>query len=165
MLCEMPVLERGVVGAMATLAPLWAAFRYGGPPVRALLGAAARVPRTGNDVLDIVLGCAGVPRSMAAVLHGYAAGSVVPPRSIRETITTPALVVGHTRDWVHPMDDAELLAQQLPAATLLCARHLLEMRSQPTRLTSAITAFVQTVFETQRIAGQPIQLATSDANA
>lgn len=150
MLCEMPVLERGVVGATATLAPLWAAFRYGGPPVRALFGALSRLPATGNDIVDTVLGCVGVPRSMAAVLQGYATGSIVPPRHVRESITTPALVVGHTRDWVHPMDDAELLAEQLPASTLLTANHMLELRTEPTRLTSAITAFTDTAFSVGR---------------
>jgi len=150
--CEMPVLERGVAGALASLAPLWAAFRFGGRPVRALFAALSRLPATGNDLVDTVLGCVGAPRSMAAVLQGYAAGAAVPPRPVRETITTPALVVGHTRDWIHPMDDAELLADQLPAATLLCARHLLELRTDPTRLTSAIVAFADRAFDEEQVA-------------
>jgi pimeloyl-ACP methyl ester carboxylesterase len=156
LLCEMPVLERGVVGAMATLAPLWATLRYGGAPVRALFRAVARLPTFGNDIVDTVLGCVGVPASMAAVLHGYATGSVVPPREVREAITSPALVVGHTRDWVHPIDDAELLADQLPSATLLRARHLLELRSEPSRLTSAIVAFTGSAFAASSVV-QPLE--------
>ena len=40
-------------------------------------------------------------------------------RSERRTFTTPALVIGHHRDPVHPFSDAGLLAEELPNGRLL----------------------------------------------
>lgn len=146
MICEMPVLERGTVGVVATLAPLWVALRVGVVPLGLLFRAVRRIPRTGNTLIDAVLGCAGLPRSMAAVLRGYATGPTVPPLPARRRAVTPALVIAHGRDIIHPLDDAEQLAGQLPNASLVQAHSALELRTRPSRLCAEVVAFVDRVF-------------------
>lgn len=146
LICEMPVLERGVIPVSLTLFPLLVALRYGGPVVRAAFRFAQQAPRTGNEPLDAVLDTAGEPRAMAAVLHGYTSGPVCPPRRSRERIGAPALVIAHPKDWMHPIDDGRALARELPDATLLEARSMLELRTRPDRLVEEIAAFLDRVW-------------------
>ena len=146
LICEMPVLERGAIPVMLTLFPLLLALRYGGPVVRGLFRLVKQLPRTGNEPLDAILDTGDDPRAMAAVMHGYTSGPVCPPRRDRERITVPALVIAHGRDWMHPMDDAKALAEELPDATFLEARSMLELRTSPDRLVEAIAGFLDGVW-------------------
>lgn len=149
-ICEMPVLERGTVGALAVLAPLWALLRFGRRPMSLVFRAARAMPRTGNAILDTVLGVPGTPEEVAAVLQGYASGPAVPPLERRRQIQTPALVIAHGRDLIHPLDDGERLAGQLPDARLVHAHSGLEMRRRPGRLCREVVAFVDDVFQRDR---------------
>ena len=146
LICEMPVLERGAVSVMLTLFPLLAALRFGGAPVQAILRLGARMPRGGNEALNAVLDTGGDARAMAAVMHGYAAGPVCPPARERYAIAAPALVLGHKRDWIHPLNDAQALAAELPNATFVEANSIFELRARPERLMNEITAFVDGVW-------------------
>ena len=146
LVCEMPVLERGSIPVMLTLLPLMLALRYGGPAVRGLFSTVQRLPRTTNEPLNAVLDTGGDPRAMAAVMHGYASGPVCPPESQRVEITTPTLVLGHRRDWMHPLTDAEALAKELPDARLVRASSIFEMRMRPDRLVVEVAAFLDDVW-------------------
>lgn len=142
LVCEMPVLERGTVGTIITLFPLIVLLRYGGPLIRGVFSAAQRLPRTGNEPLNAVLDTGGDPRAMAAVMHGYTLGPVCPTPVQRRGITAPTLVIGHRGDWIHPLDDAAALVEELPNARLVNARNMLEMRTRPDRLIAEIAGFL-----------------------
>jgi hypothetical protein len=55
---------------------------------------------------------------------------------------TPALVIGHGRDPIHPFSDAGMLASELPDARLVHAHSVLELRVHPERLTREIADFI-----------------------
>jgi pimeloyl-ACP methyl ester carboxylesterase len=82
------------------------------------------------------------PRPSAAVLQGLFFGRTAPPRGERRRIETPALVIGHQHDIVHPFSDAGMLAEELPNARLLQASSILELRLAPERLTGEIAEFL-----------------------
>ena len=72
-----------------------------------------------------------------------APGALLRPRSRRRaseraTIETPALVIGHGRDPIHPFSDSDMLVRELPNGRLLEASSLLELRVAPDRLTGEI---------------------------
>lgn len=144
--CEMPVLERGLSGVAATLLPLLVALRLGGPLVRGLFRAVGRLPRTGNEVFNSILDTAGDPHAMAAVMHGYATGPICPPTSERRRLAVPALIIGHQGDIIHPFDDATALAEELPQARLVRANSFYEMRVRPDRLVAQIAGFLDEVW-------------------
>ena len=152
LVCEMPVLERGAPGVMLTLFPLLAALRIAGRPLGVLFRAVGRLPRTAHEPFNAVLDTGGDPRGMAAVMHGYAAGPVCPPGDQRRSITAPTLVIGHRRDWMHPLSDAQALVAELPDASFAEARSLLEMRARPERLVAEIAAFLDRVWAPARTA-------------
>lgn len=154
-ICEMPVLERGTIGVMFQSAPFLLAFRYLGRPIRWLFRAIEALPRPRHEVLRALLDTPDDPHAMAAVLHGFATGATCPPVEIRRRITTPTLVIGHTGDWMHPMDDAEALAADLPGAELVEADSFFELRAHPERITEQIVEFLDRVWagEQDAVAG------------
>ena len=105
------------------------------------------LPHYGNVVLDLVR---QEPGPSGAVIQGLFFGRIAPHRSERHTFQTPALVLGHHRDPVHPFSDAGMLAKELPNARLLEADSLVELRLQPERLTDEIAAFLDEVWGTPR---------------
>lgn len=154
LICEMPVLERGTIGVQLQLAPLLFLLRYGGLPLRALFGLVQRLPRTTNEVLNAVLDTARDPRVMAAIMHGYAVGPVCPPLPERASITAPTLIIGHPHDWMHPMDDADALARELPDARLVQARSFFELRTRPDRIVGEILRFLGEVWASEPAAAR-----------
>ncbi len=147
-ICEMPVLERGLMGVSIALFPLLVGLRFGGPLVRGLFGAVRRLPRTGHDVVDAVLDTgSNDPRAMAAIMHGYATGPVCPPKEEREAIEAPILVIGHKGDVMHPMDDAEALIAEVPNGRLVQSRSFFELRTKPARLVGEMADFLDEVFD------------------
>ena len=82
------------------------------------------------------------PEPSAAVLQGLFFGRTAPHRTERRTFETPALVIGHQHDIVHPFSDAGMLVDELPNGRLLQASSILELRLAPERLTSEIAEFV-----------------------
>jgi pimeloyl-ACP methyl ester carboxylesterase len=141
---EMPVLENGVVAAVMIFAPLLEVMVRAKPLIRAVSAIWSLVPRerlplTGRIVVEAL---AQDHEASASILQGLVYGRTAPPARIRRTFEMPALVIGHPRDPLHPLSDAEALSRELPGATLLKAESLLELRSSPARLTPQIVAWL-----------------------
>jgi pimeloyl-ACP methyl ester carboxylesterase len=148
MVIEMPVLDNALLWSALTFTPLLVALTFGEPAMKALARGARAVPRRllplyGNVMLDLVR---QEPGPGGAVLQGLFFGRVAPHRSERRTFQTPALVLGHRRDPVHPFSDAGELAAELPNARLLEANSLLELRLDPERLTDEIASFLDEIW-------------------
>ncbi|MFE3176343.1 alpha/beta fold hydrolase [Amycolatopsis sp. NPDC059090] len=138
---EMPVLDNAIVAGLLTFAPLLFAARFLPATVRGVSLAAHLVPH-GNQWVDVITDTLSQdPAPMAALLHGVLFGRIAPPKSIRGTITTPTLVIGHEGDPIHPFGDAGSLAEDLPNAEFVQARSPVELRFDPKRLSAAIRDF------------------------
>jgi pimeloyl-ACP methyl ester carboxylesterase len=150
MVIEMPVLDNGLLWSAVTFTPLLVALTFGEPLMKLLARTTRAVPRRllphyGNVMLDLVR---QEPGPSGALLQGLFFGRIAPHRSERATFTTPTLVLGHHRDPVHPFSDAGMLAKEMPNARLLEANSLVELRTQPERLTGEIAAFIDEVWST-----------------
>jgi pimeloyl-ACP methyl ester carboxylesterase len=145
MVLEMPVLDNALLACAVAFTPLMVALTAGEPLMQGLsrltrLIPESRTPWAANLVLDTFR---QAPAPSAAVLQGIFSGRTAPHRSERRTFTTPALVIGHHRDPVHPFSDAGLLAEELPNARLLEASSIVELRVAPERLTDEIAEFIE----------------------
>jgi pimeloyl-ACP methyl ester carboxylesterase/acyl-CoA-binding protein len=142
---EMPVMEWSAVWAALLLSPLLVSARLGRPlhaPLARLMGRLPRPRELRRQWLGSVMDVLSLPPPvLAAILHGVLVGPIVPSESQRRKIQAPALVIGHARDKLHEFRDARVLAQQLPHAQLLQARHILELRTRPERLWPKIADF------------------------
>ena len=87
--------------------------------------------------------------SVAAVVHGIFFGRVAPSSKQRRAIAAPALVVGHAADPIHPAADAAMLAEEMPDATFVRARSILEWRARPERLNRAAAGFARSCWRRQ----------------
>ncbi|MCZ7629203.1 MAG: alpha/beta hydrolase [Microthrixaceae bacterium] len=140
---EMPVMEWAVPSAALAFVPMLLAAHYAKPVLGFTSGVFRRLPRTPFDPLNSLMHGASLPPDIfAAILHGVLVGPVVPTVEQREALTVPTLVLAHSRDLIHPFDDAVNLARQIPDAQLLRARSPLELRLRPGRLTDSITSFL-----------------------
>lgn len=139
LLLEAPVLDRGLVAGLVASGPLLLAARWLPLTVAGVRRVTRPVPR------GIVPFWAGIALdtldqradAVAAVVHGSLFGRVAPPADERRAIAVPVLVVGHPADPLHPVADAELLADELPDAALVRAHSVLEWRLRPARLDRA----------------------------
>src|SRR2546421_2782684 len=104
MIIEMPVLDNAIPACAAAFSPLLLALTFGGPVTRTLSRWARAVPRERLPfLLELVLdSVAQDPKASAAVLQGIIFGRTAPHRDVRKTFETPALVIGHPRDPIHP---------------------------------------------------------------
>jgi pimeloyl-ACP methyl ester carboxylesterase len=148
MVIEMPVLDNALLSSALAFTPILVALTFGEPVMKLVARGARAIPRGlvpyyGNVLLDTVR---QEPGPGAAVLQGLFFGRVAPHRSERRTFDTPALVIGHRRDPVHPFSDAGMLAEELPNGRLLEADSLVELRVRPERLTGEIAAFLDQVW-------------------
>jgi pimeloyl-ACP methyl ester carboxylesterase len=142
MVIEMPVLDHALLGCALAFTPLMVALTVGAPAMRLLSAVTRRIPRLPWQV-DILLDTVRQrPEPSAAVLQGLFFGRVAPHRSERRTFQTPALVIGHQYDIVHPFSDSGMLVEELPNGRLLQANSILELRLAPERLTGEIAEFV-----------------------
>ena len=146
LLIEMPVMENSTVFAALLLGPIVVMTHYAPwlyrPVARFLRG----LPRPRSNLWESVLNAAGQdPSAIRAILHGVLVGAVVPSRRARRKIQAPALVIGHAGDWLHEMEDARTLADELPNGRLLVARSIFELRSKPERLMPEIVSFLHEV--------------------
>lgn len=144
MIVEMPVLDNAIPAAGAAFTPLLFALKFGEPAMRALARGARAVPR-GPVPFLIEIGLDWIsqdPAPSAAVLAGILYGRLAPDHNQRCTLQTPALIIGHPRDPLHPFSDAGMLASELPNSRLIDAHSVLELRLKPERLTAQIAAFV-----------------------
>ncbi|MBZ5735855.1 alpha/beta hydrolase [Nocardioides sp. TRM66260-LWL] len=143
LIVEMPVLDNALEAGILAFAPLLFAARFVPLSVTAVRLATRWVPRRplpfwagiALDTLD------QRPGPMAAVVHGLFFGRIAPPSRERRRIDVPALVVGHPADPIHPAADAAMLAEELPQATFVEARSILEWRRSPERLDGLAIAF------------------------
>ena len=81
------------------------------------------------------------PAAMGAVVHGLFFGRIAPSSRERRAIDVPALVVGHPADPIHPAADAAMLAAEMPNATFVKAKSILEWRIAPERLDALAAEF------------------------
>ena len=152
MVLEMPVLDNALLWSALAFTPLLVALTFGERAMRLLARGARAVPRAllpyySNVMLDVVR---QDPGPGGAVLQGLFFGRVAPHRNERRTFLTPALVLGHRRDPVHPFSDAGQLAEELPNGRLLEADSLVELRMRPERLTAEIADFLDEVWAPPR---------------
>ena len=112
----MPVLDHALLGCAIAFTPLMVALTAGEPAMRLLARAARLVPRrTLPWQADILLDWIRQdPEPSAAVLQGLFFGRTAPPREERREMQTPALVIGHQYDLIHPFSDAGMLVSELP---------------------------------------------------
>jgi pimeloyl-ACP methyl ester carboxylesterase len=160
-IAEMPVLDNALEAGILAFAPLLFVSRFAPLAISSLRAVTRAVPRgvvpfwTGIvlDTLD------QRPGAMAAAIHGIFFGRVAPSSRARRRIEAPALVVGHPRDPIHPAADAAMLAEELPDATFVEAKSILEWRVRPRRLNAVTAAFVERCFTEagagRRVQGQP----------
>ena len=143
LIIEMPVLNNALEAGILAFGPLLFAARFLPFTVNGLRLLTRPVPRglvpfwvgIALDTLDQRAG------SVAAVVHGLFFGRIAPSSKQRRSITAPALVVGHPADPIHPAADAAMLAEEMPAATFVRARSILEWRAAPDRLNRAAIGF------------------------
>jgi pimeloyl-ACP methyl ester carboxylesterase len=140
----MPVLDNALTAAVMALSPLAAGLDLGEPIARVVANALSQIPRR---VLPFYAGLgldvfSQDPAATVAVLKGLFFARVAPPRHERVRIKTPALVIGHHRDPIHPFADAGMLLEELLNARLVEASHILEMRLAPDRMAGEIAKFV-----------------------
>lgn len=148
MIVEMPVLDNALLMSALTFTPILVALTFGEPIAKLVAFGARAVPRRlvphyGNVLLDLIR---QDPGPGGALLQGIFFGRVAPHRSERRTFMTPALVLGHHRDPVHPFSDAGMLAEELPNVRLIEADSLVELRLKPERLTDEIASFLDEVW-------------------
>lgn len=144
MIVEMPVLDNGLLASALAFTPILVGLTFGEPIMKRVASVAKAVPRRllpyyGNVLLDLVR---QDPGPGGALLQGLFFGRIAPHRSERREFKTPALVLGHRRDPVHPFSDAGMLAEELPNARLIEADSLVELRLRPERLTEEIAGFL-----------------------
>jgi pimeloyl-ACP methyl ester carboxylesterase len=164
---EMPVLDNGLLSSALAFTPLLVALTFGEPIMKVVAKAARAVPRGalphyGNVMLDVVR---QEPGPSGALMQGLFFGRIAPPRSERRTFEVPTLVLGHSRDPVHPFSDAGMLAREMPNARLLQAESLVELRLQPARLTEEIAAFLDEIWSSGRTRGAKKPAARARAGA
>jgi pimeloyl-ACP methyl ester carboxylesterase len=148
MVIEMPVLDNGLLSSALTFTPILVGLTFGEPIMKLVARGTRALPRWllpyyGNVLLDLVR---QDPGPGGAVLQGLFFGRIAPHRNERRTFKTPALVLGHRRDPVHPFSDAGMLAEELPDARLIEANSLIELRMKPERLTDEIAGFLDEVW-------------------
>lgn len=143
LIVEMPVLDNALVACALAFTPMLVGFTFGAPLTRLVNQVARRVPRGLHNLWDVGLDWASQdPGASAAVLQGLFFGRTAPPRSERRTIKSHALVIGHSRDPVHPFSDSDMLVRELPNGQLVEASSIFELRLTPERLTGEIAGFV-----------------------
>lgn len=155
---EMPVLDNALPAVAATFAPVLLGLRLGRPAFELVSRLTSVIPRT-NYLVDIGLDWARQrPGPSGAVLEGLLLGETAPHREERRRIEQPALIVGHSRDPLHPFSDSGMLAEELPNGQLIEASSILEWRLTPQRLTAELAAFLEQVWGLAEMPVEPPEL-------
>jgi pimeloyl-ACP methyl ester carboxylesterase len=161
---EMPALDNAIPACAAAFTPLLFALTFGEPVMKVAARAVRVLPRSRAPFLvELALDAvAQEPGPSGAVLQGILFGRTAPDHLVRPTIETPALVIGHRRDPIHPFSDADMLAAELPNGRLIDANSIIELRTNPKRLTAKIAAFIANCWpEEQAAAGRRRKRAAS----
>jgi pimeloyl-ACP methyl ester carboxylesterase len=144
---EMPVLDNALPAVAGAFTPVLLGLRIARPLFELTSRVTSLVPRT-NYLVDIGLDWVRQrPGPSGAVLEGLLLGETAPHRRQRQQIAQPALIVGHTRDPVHPFSDSGMLAEELPNGHLVEATSILEWRLRPKRLTKELAEFLARVWD------------------
>ncbi|HUR40216.1 MAG TPA: acyl-CoA-binding protein [Verrucomicrobiae bacterium] len=144
LLLEMPVMEESTPFAAVLLSPFIFMTNYMAWAYRPFAQLLRKLPRPRTGVYESALNAAAQdPEAIRAILHGVLVGPVVPTRRQRRRIQAPALVIGHKGDWLHNLEDAKALAEEIPSARLLIANSILELRTRPARLMPEILTFLR----------------------
>jgi pimeloyl-ACP methyl ester carboxylesterase len=141
---EMPVLDHAIPACAVAFTPMLFALTVGEPMMKVLARLVSALPRSRAPFL-IELGLDSVaqdPGPSGAILQGILFGRTAPDHLIRQKIEVPTLVIGHPRDPIHPFSDADMLASELPNGRLIDANSIIELRTNPKRLTGKITDFI-----------------------
>ena len=152
LILEAPILDNGVEAGILTFGPLLLTARFVPLAVTALRRVTRPVPRGivpfwAGIALDT---CDQRPGAVAALVHGLFFGRAAPSARERRRIDVPVLLVGHPLDPMRPMADVEMLAGELPQATLVRSRSPLEWRLRPHRLDAAAVDLVTRSWRTPR---------------
>ena len=156
LLLEMPVLNNGLEAGIMVFGPMLFAARFLPITVTALRWVTRPIPR-GLVPFWVGIGldtCNQQADAVAATVHGIFFGRVAPSSRQRRAITVPALVIGHPADPVHPAADAAMVAEEMPGATFVRARSILEWRLHPDRLNKLAADFARSCWETPRRASR-----------
>lgn len=141
---EMPVMERATPAAALMLVPVLAMVRYAAPIPRLLARTVRKLPRPRSNLVQILYnGITQEPEDIASIIHGVLVGPVVPPRRQRRKLDMPTMIIAHGGDWLHNIEDAQVLEHELPNAQLHIARSVLELRTKPQRLMPRILEFLE----------------------
>ena len=108
---EMPVLDDALTGVAGFFTPIMLGLRFGRPCTVRLPAHLRRAPHQLPDRHRFGR-AAQRPGPSLAVLEGLLLGETAPTARSGE-IEQPALIVGHTRDPVHPFSDSGMLAEEL----------------------------------------------------
>jgi pimeloyl-ACP methyl ester carboxylesterase len=139
---EMPVLDNALPAVAGAFTPVLLGLRFGRPGFELLSRLTAAIPRT-HFLVDLGLDWVRQrPGPSGAVLEGLLLGETAPHREQRREIRQPTLIVGHTRDPVHPFNDSGMLLEELPNARLVEATSIFEWRLTPKRLTDELADFL-----------------------
>jgi pimeloyl-ACP methyl ester carboxylesterase len=152
LIVEMPVLDNALEAGILAFAPILFSARFLPFTINGVRRLTRPIPR---GILPFWAGIAldtldQRADSMAAVVHGLFFGRIAPSSKQRRAIRVPALVVGHPSDPIHPAADAQMLADELPDATFVTARSILEWRLRPDRLNRAAVGFALGCWKTPR---------------
>jgi pimeloyl-ACP methyl ester carboxylesterase len=162
MVIEMPVLDNGLLGCAIAFTPLLIALTFGRPIVTPAAAVLRRMPRMFGHYPNVFLDWVSQePGPSAALLQGLFFGRSAPPREERKTFEAPAIVIGHSRDGIHPFSDAQMLADELPHGSLIEANSMFELRLKPQRLTGEIASFVERCWQPKRRAPRARKSATA----
>jgi len=143
MVIEMPVLERAAPAAALIFLPLTIGYAQAAGLLERFADVIRRIPRGAHVYVDVALDTLSRdPVPSAAVIHGLLTGRLAPHPNDREKIDIPTLIMGHTRDLLHPFSDAEALHRELRNSELIQANSFFELRFPPNRLSDSIADFM-----------------------
>ena len=144
---EMPVLDNALPAVAGAFTPVLLGLRLGRPVFELASRVTSVIPRT-NYLVDIGLDWVRQrPGPSGAVLEGLLLGETAPHREQRQKIKQPALIVGHSRDPVHPFSDSGMLTDELENGRLVIASSIFEWRLSPKRLDAELAAFLSEVWQ------------------
>jgi pimeloyl-ACP methyl ester carboxylesterase len=145
---EMPVLDNALPAVAGAFTPVLLGLRLARPVFEVTSRLTSVIPRT-NYLVDIGLDWVRQrPGPSGAVLEGLLLGETAPHRELRRRIEQPALIVGHSRDPVHPFSDSGMLAEELANARLVVASSIFEWRFSPKRLNGELATFLEETWST-----------------
>lgn len=147
MVIEMPVLERAAPAAALVFVPLTIAYAELTSVIETGARFLRRVPRGLGLYWDVMLELLSRdPVPSAAILHGLLTQRIAPHADDREKLEHRALILGHTRDLLHPLSDAEALHRELRNSEFVQANSFFELRFPPNRLSERIADFLDEVW-------------------